>query len=289
MSARDELDLVSAAGPVLSLSDAVSKCNGQDISRKGGKAKSLMIVLPTDMSFLKNTDGDFAYLENLNSTQPELVVEVTGGELRFLGKFVETCSAYMSIDIQPTKKQSVCNDPTTRILVFDPPTFKSTANSDSSKGYDVSTDSAPPATPGKKDDVANWLQHFGCSALSQPRLVKYSSSQRSRLSTTSSISQRSTVVKKTNKSLTSVEANEEEIESIGNDPDSEEGGDENGGTVKSSRKRVVAPRSKNRKEDYVPTTRKGTRKRTRVSYADSDESEEVEESENGSEESSWDE
>lgn len=324
------IDLASSCesldnGSCLIPSDAILKCNGQDISRKGGKSKSLMIVLPAELSFLKNSDGDFAYLENLNSAQPELVIEVEGGALRFKGKFVETRSAFLSIDLQPTKKQSVCNDLTTRILVFDPPIYSTATVAAVAKigeGTPTETGESGPhlATTKDGEEVGSWLQHFGCSVAAQPRLVKCSASQRSRLSTTvsgsslSQPSQRSTSVgegekqKKTGRSLKhavhTVDDDSEQEKQVEeqSDEDGEEGGlrggGRKGGGASMSRKRAGDANGSAKRRggaddvSEAMARRSGARKRGRVSYVESisGESDREDDSEDDeqSQDSSWD-
>jgi hypothetical protein len=302
-------------------SDSILKCNGQDISRKGGKAKSLMIVLPADLSFMKNTDGDFAYLENLNSSQPQLVVDVEGGVLRFKGKFVETRSAFLSIDIQPTKKQSICNDLTTRVLIFEAPSFNGTpcgeevvapaaaaaaAAAAASGALETGRDAPLPPPPVEKEtDESLWLQHFGCSAEAQPRAVKSSASQRCRLSvsssTTFSASQSQSSAKKEIKNSSSCP--------VAPESDSE-GARASGKTRVSVMKKEKTPVRKRtgggsaQPNEQQPEEEGGgrvrrtgtTRKRSRVSYVESssggESEEEDDEEEDGgdseSQESSWD-
>lgn len=278
---------VSADGECLCLSNSLLKCNGQDISRKGGKSKPLMIVLPADFSFIKSCDGDFAYLEHLNSAQPELTVETEGATLKFKGKFIETCSAFMSIDMQPTKKQSVCNDLTTRILVFETATIASPGIRDSASSCDAVTAvedarddgkghcSISPARTKDIDNEPTWLQHFGCSALSHPQQVKWTASQRNRSSVTGLASQSIAAEELTSSSLkdASILSDSEELEA-------DKEGSRKGCRIPSSRNH--APQSG---RDKSSTLRQGSRKRSRVSYVESSGSE----SDDDSQASAWDE
>jgi hypothetical protein len=109
------------------------KSNGQDISRKG-KSKNLMVLFPSEFAFQKGTEGILGYLVKLESPHPELVIETEivsdcgnqsfpgdhfQGNLRYRGRYINTSSQYLSIVLQPRKCHSLCQDITSRVLIFD--------------------------------------------------------------------------------------------------------------------------------------------------------------------------
>ena len=245
-------------------SDSIAKCNGQDISRRGGRSKSLMILLPAELSFLKNTDGDFAYLENSNSPNPELVVELEGGSLRYKGKFMETQAAFLTIDIQPNKTQSVCNDLTTRVLAFETPKFEVGNSIEMSKNVpDMSNDDC-------------WRQHFGCSSAAQPQLVKCTSSQRRRLSAAPKKSRN--------------DKSEPDVLSNSSDDNSTKTTSKRKRNLKEEKDVLVSTNVVPQGAERARSSRESRRKSQRVSYCESSEdSVEDVESDASSEYSAWDE
>ena len=97
-----------------------------------------MIILPAEFSFLKGAEGSFGYIDNYNTSAPELVLDTekvrtvvhavdgvtcSQGEIRFQGRFQEMSTLFMAIDLQPRKNQSLCQDITSRALVFDMVSF----------------------------------------------------------------------------------------------------------------------------------------------------------------------
>lgn len=261
-------------------SDSIIKCNGQDISRKGGKSKPLMVVLPADLSFKKNAEGDFAYIENLNSAQPNLVMEVEGGILRFAGKFVDTRAAFLSIEIHPSKKQSVCNDLTSRILVFDPPTYTTIDESECATEMHEKT----PLSPDPPSEE-HWLKHFGCSAAAQPQTVKSSALQRSRLSSISSVLSQQSAKENRKRSMPEGRKRSKEEEKVKSDSlvKSDKGASE----VPLRRGYGYDSEENMSKLDNGPS-RQGARKKKRVSYVESSEGSEDEDDDTLSQGSSWD-
>lgn len=250
---------------IVSLSDSAIKCNGQDISRKGGKNKSLMIVLPADLSFRKGTEGDFGYLEKMNSQHPELVIEVTGGKLRFVGKYVDTRAAFLAIDLQPTKKQSVCHDFNTRVLAFDAPSFdqENCAGSETKENEEVNV--SADTTKESMSEESAWTKHFGCSAVAQPHSIKYTAAQRSRFSITTTSG-----VARSSQASDEVDAHE---------------------TINSSNNHRRRKRTVMNSDKPKPPTRQ-VRKRSRVSYVESESEHSQDDSDDEcavveSDESSW--
>ena len=61
------------------------KCNGCDIIRGSKLKNSALIVLPADIAIDKSSEGVLGYFENLNTTQPSLVIETT--EVRHYNTF----------------------------------------------------------------------------------------------------------------------------------------------------------------------------------------------------------
>mmetsp|Transcript_1647 Transcript_1647/g.2608 ORF Transcript_1647/g.2608 Transcript_1647/m.2608 type:complete len:414 (+) Transcript_1647:1-1242(+) len=167
----------------LVLSDALLKCNGQDISRRG-KSKNVMIILPAEFSFLKGAEGSFGYIDNYNTSAPELVLDTEKGEIRFQGRFQEMSTLFMAIDLQPRKNQSLCLDITSRALVFDMG-YKIVPFSTSVRSLDADLNG------GAEDNVASesrqWLTSFGCSSMSHPEAVRVTGSMMSRTATASSV------------------------------------------------------------------------------------------------------
>lgn len=108
---------------VLHPSATLRKCNGQDITRRGGKGKGrIMLVMPAQFAFLKGTEGSLGKIDKINTESPEFVVPTTEGDLVFKGRFVESASlSYLGIELFPRKMQSVCTDVIARALVFDNP------------------------------------------------------------------------------------------------------------------------------------------------------------------------
>ena len=104
-------------------SSLLQRCNGQDITRKGGKGKNrIMMVLPTQIAVVQGTEGTLGSIEKINTNNPELLVPTNDGKLLFRGHFVETTdSCFLGIDLMPKKMQSICTDVISRILVFDEP------------------------------------------------------------------------------------------------------------------------------------------------------------------------
>jgi hypothetical protein len=117
---------MEAASDSLLPSAVLRKCDGQDITRKGGKGKSrIMLVLPAQFAFLKGAEGTLGRIDKINTSSPEFIVPTSEGDLVFTGRFVEAENlCYLGIDLLPRRMQSVCIDVVTRALVFAPPVLR---------------------------------------------------------------------------------------------------------------------------------------------------------------------
>ena len=55
------------------------KCDGQDITHKGGKGrdkrKRIMVILPSQLALKKGAEGQLGYLDNANTDHPSLIIE----------------------------------------------------------------------------------------------------------------------------------------------------------------------------------------------------------------------
>ena len=188
MSVEGEDVFGSFGEDLLVPSATLRRCNGQDITRRGGKGKSrIMLVLPTQLAFLKGTEGTVGRIEKINTESPEFVVSTSDGMLVFKGRFEESNSlCYLGIDLMPKKMQSVCTDVVTRVLVFDTPTLvmdkencgmsppvpiSRGASVQSAVSEDVlltqDTTIASQEDGGQKNQEESWQIYHGCSALAR--------------------------------------------------------------------------------------------------------------------------
>ncbi len=108
----------------LSPGNKLVNASGQDIVRKPSRRSRIMMVLPSTMSFGSGTEGQLGVLEKANSSNPEFVIPLDYGELRFVGKFVPITTSYYAISV-PAKRggSAVCEDVFNTVLLFDEPKY----------------------------------------------------------------------------------------------------------------------------------------------------------------------
>ena len=77
MSVSDEI--IYDSKNELKPGNTLLKCDGQDITHKGGKGrdkrKRIMMILPSQIALKKGAEGQLGYLDNANTEHPILVVE----------------------------------------------------------------------------------------------------------------------------------------------------------------------------------------------------------------------
>lgn len=131
--------------------EALLRCNGQDVTRKGSKNKRIMVILPAQLSLLKGIEAELAYLDNSLEDCPELVVETSEGATRFKGKFVMLENHIFAIECLPKQAQSVCTDVFDRALVFE-----------------EGEQTGGGGRAELQQQQGDWLFHFGCSSKADP-------------------------------------------------------------------------------------------------------------------------
>ena len=109
------------------------KCCEQDLSRKGTKrSKSqIMVVFPSHLSIEKGFEGKLGHLEDLNTSEPKLVIEAPEGRLLFRGRLIHSSNALFTVDCMPNGSSSTISDLYQDILVFGEPSYEATRVSSS--------------------------------------------------------------------------------------------------------------------------------------------------------------